>query len=93
MAIDRTFRRAGIAALAVAAIAVAATSCDAGSGSKERTPLPAEKLGAPRSRTHDGTGNKALREVIESEPSERDRSEWARKVQQELEREQGGGGR
>ena len=88
MAIDSRFRRAGLAALAVAAIAVAATSCDAGSRSNKQTPLPAEKLGEPRSRTHDGTGNKALREVIESEPSERGRSAWARKVQREVERQQ-----
>lgn len=93
MAIDPTVRRAGLAALAVAAIAVAATSCDAGSRSNTHTPLPAEKLGEPRSHTHNGTGNKALREVIESEPSERGRSAWARKVQRELERQQRRGAR
>lgn len=93
MAIDRTFRRAGLAALAVAAIAVAATSCDAGSSSKERTRLPAEKLGEPRSRSHDGAANRGLREVIESEPAEQGRSGWERKVRRELEREQSGAGR
>jgi hypothetical protein len=93
MAIDRTFRRAGIAALTVAAVAVAATSCDAGSSSKERTRLPAEMLGEPRSRTHDGAANRGLREVTENEPSESGRSGWERKVQRELERDQSGRGR
>lgn len=93
MAVDRRVQRVGLAALAVAAIAVVATSCDAGSGSNKHTPLPAEKLGEPRSRTHNGAANKALREVVESEPSERGRSGWARKVEREIERQQRGGDR